>query len=169
MWHMYLSSVAEIPSSHSLHTIIAFSEAWKELSGIILSFEVVVKKAFKLFSIDRFTPIFTQVWDSCSLSCPDCDDFHFYQTITQLSDPNCVGWVTRVLCMFCLYTRTWCRYRGLLKVVCTVRILHIDHCCLLIKDVWGIYSTVLYKIISCMEGNSAHSGQNRFHTSQFDT
>lgn len=163
---MYLSSVAEIPSSHSLHTIIAFSEAWKELSGIILSFEVVVKKAFKLFSIDRFTPILTQVWDSCSLSCPDCDDFHFYQTITQLSDPNCVGWVTRVLCMMCLYTKTRCSYGGLLKVV---HILHIDHCCLLIKDVSGIYNSVLYKIISCMEGNSALSGQNRFHTSQFDT
>lgn len=52
---MYLSSVAEILSSHSLHTIIAFSEAWKELSEIILPFEVVVKKTFKLFSIYSYT------------------------------------------------------------------------------------------------------------------
>jgi len=52
--HVYLSSVAEMLSSRSLHTIMAFAKAWKELSGIILSSEVVAKKAFKLFSVGRF-------------------------------------------------------------------------------------------------------------------
>lgn len=102
---MYLSTVAEIPSSRSLHTIIAFSEAWKELSGIILSFEDVVKKAFKLFSIDQFTPLLTQVWDSCSWNCQIVVIFIFITTSHNYWTQ--IAWATfRCLYLFLLLKQT---------------------------------------------------------------
>lgn len=51
---------------------------------MILSFEVVVKKTFKLSFIDHSTAILTEVWDRGSLSCPDRDGFYVYRAVAQL-------------------------------------------------------------------------------------
>lgn len=56
-----------VPVCRSLRAIMAFSWAWKEQSGTTLSFEVVVKKAFKLFSFGQFTAPLNQRWDTCCL------------------------------------------------------------------------------------------------------